>query len=105
MKIQDRKAEMNVPVEFKEFARLFLQGSDRWVSDENAWIDQAVQLLDRNKRPIVGQFISNLIASEMTEQELRVLWNTYSPWYGLSQDGDVRAFLSKVCERLLQGQD
>lgn len=92
---------MTVPTEFREFTCLFLQGSHEWASDEKSWINQAVRLLDKEKRPIVRRYVEELLASNRDEGELGEVWNSCSPNYAISE-GDIRSFLSAVRESLLQ---
>lgn len=91
---------MTIPAEFREFTSLFLQGSHEWSPDEKSWIDQAVRLLDREKRSGVRQYIQDLIAGDRNEREIREIWNSCSPNYGIGDGGDVRQFLSLIQERL-----
>lgn len=88
-----------VPVEFKRFTRLFLQGSHETAKDLSEFIRQAVRLLDADQKPVVKSYIAELLASGLDERALNGIWLSCSPNYWI-EEGAVREFLSEVQKAL-----
>lgn len=86
---------MAVPEEFKQFTRSFLQGSDREAADERDWIARALKLTTSERRVVIKSFLDELLSSDADVEELRRVWNSGSPNYGVYDD-HVRAFLTLV---------
>ena len=88
-----------VPVEFKRFTRLFLQGSHETAKDMPAFVRQAVRLLDADQMPVVKSYVAELLASGLDEHALNDIWLSCSPNYWI-EEGAVREFLAEVQKAL-----
>jgi hypothetical protein len=84
-----------VPVEFKRFTRLFLQGSHEWAKDMPEFIRQAVRLLEAEQKPVVKSYVAQLLASGLDEHALNDIWLSCSPNYWIVE-GTMREFLGEI---------
>ena len=90
---------MVVPVEFKQFTRLFLRGSLEWTKDMDEFIDDAIDLLDAKQKPIVKSYLDEILSSQLDEDDLNAMWMSCSPNYWI-KEGEMREFLMRVRQRL-----
>jgi hypothetical protein len=84
-----------VPVEFKRFTRLFLQGSHETAKDMPEFIRQAVRLLDADQKPVVKSYVGELLGNGLDEHALNGIWLSCSPNFWI-EEGAVREFFSEV---------
>lgn len=90
---------MTVPVEFRDFARLFLQDSLEESEGLREFVARAVQLLAPDKMPAVKAYIDGLLDSQLDEITLDEIWKSCRPNYWM-EEGRMRAFLSDIREQL-----
>ncbi len=88
-----------VPIEFKRFTRLFLQGSHETAKDMPEFIRQAVRLLDADQKPAVESYVTELLASTLDERALNDIWLSCSPNYWMDE-GTMREFLGEIQKAL-----
>lgn len=88
-----------VPVEFKEFVRLFLQDSLEESSEMSEFVARAVRLLDRDKKPAVKAYVDEILDSRLDETALDEMWKSCRPNYWIAE-GKMREFLSEVQNQL-----
>jgi len=84
-----------VPMEFKRFTRLFLQGSHERAKDMPEFIRQAARLLDPAQKSAVQAYIAELLGSSLDERALNDIWVSCSPNYWIDE-GTMRDFLGEV---------
>lgn len=90
---------MSPPIEFRKIVRLFLQGSLESARDMPEFISSAVRLLEPDLKPTVKSFVSDLLASNMSERELHEMWISCSPNYWIDE-GKMRKFLTAIFGQL-----
>jgi len=87
-----------IPVEFKEFTKLFLRGSLNWTKDKIEFIDNAIDFLDAKQKLVVKAYIDELLSGKK-EDELNEIWISCSPNYWI-QEGKMTEFLTEIRRRL-----
>jgi hypothetical protein len=88
-----------VPIEFRRFTRLFLQGSHERAKDLPEFIRQAVRLLDPAQKSVVQAYVAELLNSNLDERTLNEIWLSCSPNYWIDE-GKVREFFVGIREEL-----
>lgn len=86
---------MNVPSEFKRFARCFLQGSDDETQSEAAWINAAIHLNSKDQLRIVRQFLGEVLEKGSDDNELQAIWQSGSPNFYV-KDSHIRTFFEHI---------
>src|SRR5688572_26147888 len=94
---------MTVPVEFRDFVRLFLQDSLEESEGLREFVARAVQLLEPDKMPAVKAYIDGLLDSQLDEITLDEIWKSCRPNYWIEQ-GKMREFLMAVSDKLEQAK-
>ncbi|WP_045836042.1 hypothetical protein [Hyphomicrobium sp. 99] len=90
---------MPPPVQFKKFVKLFLRGSREFAENNTDFIASAVRLMHADEKPIVKDYIRELLGSGISEQELQNIWLSCFPNYGIDE-GKMRAFLTEILAQL-----
>lgn len=65
---------MRLPDELHYFTRCFWNGSDEEASTPEEWIATAVRLLDAHKKKIVKRFLDDILARNLSGEELHRIW-------------------------------
>ncbi len=86
---------MLVPEEFKRLTRCFWQGSDREAKDEDDWIARSLRLCGEREQAVVKKFLADLLARNPSVAELKRIWQSGGPSYGV-HDEHVLGFFRKI---------
>ncbi|CCB65610.1 MULTISPECIES: hypothetical protein [unclassified Hyphomicrobium] len=86
---------MEVPEEFKRLTQCFWQGSDLEAKDEEDWIARSLHLCGEREQAVVKAFLADVLARNPSVTELKKIWQSGSPGYGV-HDEHVRDFFQKI---------
>jgi hypothetical protein len=87
--------KMDVPEEFKHLTQCFWQGSDREAEDEDDWIARSLRLCGKNEQVVVKTFLTDLLARNPSVAELKKIWQSGGPSYGI-HDEHALSFFQKI---------
>lgn len=90
---------MIVPIEFKRFARLYLQGHYAEAGHPVDPISMAVGRMDASDVPPAKAYVDSLLDSGMGEEQLDSLWKSCEPHYWI-EEGKMKVFLTEVQKEL-----
>lgn len=93
-------SKMQPSEEFKQFGRMFIQDIHLFGTSFEEIIDYIIKGYDSEKSANLGIFISKILESNLTHQELQRLWSaTDSDIYFRSAEG-FKEFLKMTRDRL-----
>ncbi|MBS0269999.1 MAG: hypothetical protein JSS54_13615 [Proteobacteria bacterium] len=83
---------MDVPEEFKRLTQCFWQGSERESKDEDDWIARSLRLCGEREQAIVKAFLADLLARNPSVAELKKIWQSGGPSYGIHDEHAFKFF-------------
>lgn len=86
---------MEVPVEFKRFARVFMQRDYPEEDHPQEAVSTAVGRMDSADVPIAKAYVDSLLDGGLGEGQLDAIWKSCEPHYWI-EVGKMRVFLTEV---------
>jgi hypothetical protein len=86
---------MKVPVEFKRFARLFMQRDYLDEARPQEAVSTAIGRMDSADVPIAKAYVDSLLDGGLGEEQLDAIWKSCEPHYWV-EVGKMRVFLTEV---------
>jgi hypothetical protein len=91
---------INIPSEFRYLVACFHQDSLEGAANEEQWIATAAEFLSGTKKQVVREFLEDVLAGDVSDAELRRIWESSDPDFLIPDEKELRGFLHLVRDKL-----